>query len=84
MPKTNTQTRQSTGRPLLTTQEAADRLGLAKNTLEKLRIIGRKDDNTPKFVKIGVAVRYDPDELDAWIERNSTRTTSEYDPSGRR
>ena len=64
-------------------EEAAKRLGVAKNTVEKWRMTGRRDDNTPRFVKIGTAVRYDPDELDAWIERNSTYTTSEYDPYDR-
>lgn len=74
--------RQPSGRPLVTTAEAAQRLGLAKNTLEKMRIFGRRDDNAPRFVKFGAAVRYDPDELDEWIERNSAHTTSELDPYG--
>lgn len=83
MNKSTIPARQSSGRPLLNTEEAAKRLGVAKNTVEKWRMTGRRDDNTPRFVKIGTAVRYDPDELDAWIERNSTYTTSEYDPYGR-
>lgn len=68
-------------RPLLTTRQAAEYCGLAKNTLEKMRLYGRKDDNTPRFVKLGSAVRYHPDDLDAWIGRNRAITTSEYDPS---
>lgn len=68
------------GRPLLNTTEAAHYLGLAKNTLEKMRIHGRRGDNAPRFVRLGTAVRYDPDELDAHIERNSAISTSEYDP----
>jgi excisionase family DNA binding protein len=71
------------GRPLLKTAEAAQYLGLAKNTLEKMRIHGRRGDNAPRFVRLGSAVRYDPDELDAHIARNSATSTSEYDPSDR-
>lgn len=71
------------GRPLLTTTEAARYLGLAKNTLEKMRIHGRRDDNAPRFVRLGTAVRYDPDELDAHIRRNTAISTSEYDPYSR-
>lgn len=68
-------------RPLLTTAEAATYCGLAKNTLEKMRLYGRKGDNSPRFIKLGTAVRYHPDDLDAWIDRNRAITTSEYDPT---
>lgn len=70
------------GRPLMTTREAATYLGLAKNTLEKMRVHGRRNDNSPRFVKMRASVRYDPDQLDAYIQRNSTISTSEYDPDG--
>lgn len=68
-------------RRLLTTAEAAAYCGLAKNTLEKMRLYGRKGDNSPRFIKLGNAVRYHPDDLDAWIDRNRAITTSEYDPT---
>ena len=74
--------RPRSGRPLINTVQAAEYVGLARNTLEKMRVYGRRDDNAPRFVRLGTAVRYDPDELDAWIERNSAISTSEYDPSG--
>jgi predicted DNA-binding transcriptional regulator AlpA len=68
-------------RRLMTTTEAATYCGLAKNTLEKMRLYGRKGDNSPRFIKLGTAVRYHPDDLDAWIDRNRAITTSEYDPT---
>jgi excisionase family DNA binding protein len=71
------------GRPLLNTVEAAAYLGLSKNTLEKMRIYGRRGDNAPRFIRMGTSIRYDPDELDAYIRRNSAISTSEYDPTPR-
>ena len=32
----------------------------------------------PRFSKYGRAVRYNIDELDAWIEKNSAASTSEH------
>jgi excisionase family DNA binding protein len=75
--------RPRSGRPLLTTSDAAAYLGIAKNTLEKMRVYGRRNDNAPRFVRMGTSIRYDPDELDAYIERNSAISTSEYDPYGK-
>jgi predicted DNA-binding transcriptional regulator AlpA len=65
---------------LVDTPRAAEYLGLAKNTLDKMRIYGRRQDNSPRFVKLGRSVRYDLRELDAYIARNTTISTSEYDP----
>lgn len=85
MPRSNQQDtpRPRSGRPLLTTSETAAYLGIAKNTLEKMRVYGRRNDNAPRFVRLGTSIRYDPDELDAYIERNSAISTSEYDPYGK-
>jgi hypothetical protein len=45
----------------LTTREAAERLGVAKGFLEKLRMIG----GGPAFLKIGHKVVYERDALEA-------------------
>ena len=50
---------------LLDVRQAAARLGLSKSTLDKMRCRGVG----PKFVKsTDRAVRYDPSDLDAWVE----------------
>jgi excisionase family DNA binding protein len=51
---------------LLTEKEAAQRLGLSVSTLQQRRFRGR----LPAFVKLGKAVRYRPEDLDAFIEQN--------------
>ena len=58
---------------LLTTPEAAIFLGLIPNYLEKLRITG----GGPEFVKLGRAVRYEPQALDRWIAERRRRSTSQ-------
>jgi predicted DNA-binding transcriptional regulator AlpA len=63
---------------LLTETEAARVLGLAVPTLRRWRWAGRG----PRFAKIGAAVRYDPAELRAYIER-STRTSTSDDGGAR-
>jgi predicted site-specific integrase-resolvase len=50
---------------------AAEQLAVAVATLRRWRQKGRG----PRFVKVGAAVRYDADELRAYIERN-TRTST--------
>ena len=61
---------------LLTPRQVADYLGLARSTLAKLRLTG----GGPSFVKLGAAVRYPADLLDAWIaarpRHNSTAAAS--------
>ena len=49
--------------PLLTTQEAARRLGLAAGTLCNWRIRGQG----PTYVRLGKAIRYDESDLDRFI-----------------
>jgi excisionase family DNA binding protein len=56
----------------LTTQEAADLLGLKRTTLEAWRVRGCG----PRFVKLGRAVRYRAADLDAWIESRTRTSTS--------
>lgn len=59
---------------MVDTATAAAYLGLAKNTLEKMRVYG----SGPRFAKYRRAVRYSIDELDAWIQKNSADSTSEH------
>lgn len=58
---------------LVTEQEASNILGLSARTLQKWRLQG----NGPRFVKLGHAVRYDPVELDRYIDDARRRSTSD-------
>lgn len=59
---------------LLDVGSAARYLGLSASTLNKLRCRG----GGPKFLKITrTAVRYDPNDLDAWIAARRRESTSE-------
>jgi hypothetical protein len=60
---------------LLTTGQAAQRLGVSISYLNKLRLYG----GGPVFVKIGAKVVYDPADLAEWIDARKHRSTSEYD-----
>ncbi|MBO6689396.1 MAG: helix-turn-helix domain-containing protein [Henriciella sp.] len=61
-------------RPLLSTKQAAHRLGLSPRTLESLRVKG----GGPRYIQLGRAVRYEPDDLEHWIECNRKTSTSQY------
>lgn len=65
-------------RQLLTTAEAADYLRLKRRTLEDMRVRG----NGPRYYKLGPGrmsrVAYRKGDLDAWVERYSFGSTSEY------
>ena len=58
---------------LLTTIEAAEYLALGKQTIERWRLTGEG----PKFVKMGGAVRYRLEDLDAFVAGNLVQTTAE-------
>jgi predicted DNA-binding transcriptional regulator AlpA len=58
---------------LLNETEAASLLNLAVATLRRWRWAGYG----PRFVKIGRAVRYDPAELRAYIQRQTRASTSD-------
>jgi hypothetical protein len=60
-------------RPPLDTVAAATYTGAKPNYLEKLRCTG----DGPVFIKRNGLVRYDPDDLDAWLEAGKRRSTSE-------
>jgi predicted DNA-binding transcriptional regulator AlpA len=65
---------------MLNTQEAADYLGLAKNTLEKARTYG----DGPYFTKFSSrAVRYAIEDLDAWIAKHRAASSAELDERAR-
>ena len=54
--------------------KAAEWTGLSTSTLAKLRLSGKG----PAYIKLGRRVAYKPEDLDAWIEDNRVRSTSEY------
>lgn len=60
-------------RPRLDSHAAAKYVGLARQTLAKLRTIG----GGPKFEKLGTRVVYDPDDLDAWLALRKRSSTSD-------
>ena len=63
-------------RQLLTTEEAADLLGVSKAFLERDRWAGARIP----FIRIGTrAVRYRHSDLDAYIESKVTESTSQGD-----
>ncbi|PAY06647.1 DNA-binding protein [Bradyrhizobium sp. UFLA03-84] len=57
----------------LDTAAAAIYTGTRPNYLEKLRCTG----GGPLYIKRKGAVRYDPDDLDAWLEAGKRKSTSD-------
>ena len=55
------------------TSQAAEYIGLAKSTLEKLRLTG----GGPVFSKLGRTVVYDRTDLDAWVASRRRESTSD-------
>lgn len=67
-------------RRVLRTKPAAEYLGFAESTLEKLRLSGAG----PRFIRLGTrAVGYDVADLDAWLKtrRRADRTSTDPDPA---
>jgi hypothetical protein len=60
-------------RPPLSTRDAAAYIGARPNYLEKLRCTG----SGPVFIKRNGMVRYDPDDLDAYLAAGKRRSTSD-------
>ncbi|QWK79138.1 helix-turn-helix transcriptional regulator [Ochrobactrum sp. BTU1] len=54
-------------------REAAAYLGLSKSTMDKLRHFG----GGPRYFKLGRAIIYDTDDLDAWRNERSAMSTWE-------
>ena len=62
-----------TSRPLLTPHQAAERLGVKAQVLERWRGIG----GGPVFVKLSSkSVRYRQEDLDAFVEMNRRHSTA--------
>jgi hypothetical protein len=59
--------------PLISEAEAAQALGLSKQTLRRWRWAGKG----PHFLKIEGAVRYDPNDLAEFISASRRRSTSD-------
>ena len=62
---------------LLDTHLAAQRLGLARATLAKLRVKG----GGPPFVKLGAKVLYEMGDLEAWIAAQGKRSSTSDSPT---
>ena len=63
-------------RRLLTERQASDKLAVSPRTLQNWRRYGEG----PRFVKLGTAVRYVEGDLDAWIDEQVRRSTSDPGP----
>ncbi|NOX95823.1 MAG: helix-turn-helix domain-containing protein [Alphaproteobacteria bacterium] len=59
---------------LLTTAQAARRLGWSESAINKARVTGL---NSPPYVKIGRSVRYRPEDLDHFIAERVMTSTSQ-------
>jgi excisionase family DNA binding protein len=59
--------------PMLAAQDAARYLGLAAQTLAKMRVEG----TSPPFFKLGRRVLYQREELDAWLATKRRRSTAD-------
>jgi len=59
-------------RRLLTDPEAATYLGVSLSFLRQGRMEGRRANRSPgpPFIKLGKAIRYDIQDLDAWLAAN--------------
>lgn len=58
---------------LMTTEDAAKRLGVSASKLAKDRLTGA----SPPFVKIGASVRYRASDLDEFVASRVRRSTSD-------
>ena len=58
---------------LWTTEQTARVLGMKAHTLEKWRTTGAG----PPFIYVGGAVRYRPSAVEAWLESQTRRSTSD-------
>lgn len=67
-------TTNDTPRTVLNTRQAAAYLGLAVSTLNKWRCHG----GGPEFLKLGRAVRYDREDLDAFLAQHRVTSTANY------
>lgn len=59
--------------PHIDEREAARILGISVRTLQTWRVTG----GGPPFVKVGAAVRYNPDRLADWLEARTVSNTAQ-------
>lgn len=62
-----------TERRMLRVAEAASHLGLSVSYLNKLRVLG----GSPRYIKVGRAVLYDPTDLESWLSDRRRVSTSD-------
>ena len=62
---------------LHTEQQEAARLGVSRRTLQAWRVRGEG----PPFVKLGRAVRYDPNAVDSWVDTRTRAHTADTGPA---
>lgn len=53
---------------LIDTSATAEYLGVTEQTLANWRYLGRG----PRFYRVGQLVKYDRDDLDAWLDENAS------------
>jgi|HubBroStandDraft_6_1064221.scaffolds.fasta_scaffold1890422_1 hypothetical protein len=59
---------------LMTEHEVSKRLNVSVASLRRWRLLGRG----PAFLKVGSLVRYNPEELEAWLPSLSTGGTERH------
>ena len=64
-------------RALLDTEQVAALLGLRPNTLAQWRMSGAG----PRFVRLGRRVRYQPADVDDWLQSQARYSTSDPGPA---
>jgi hypothetical protein len=69
---------QTAARALLPPSEAARRIDKSESWLAKSRMTGEG----PPFIKIGLNVKYDARDLNAWIDARKYSSVSEYETRG--
>ncbi|WP_442577578.1 helix-turn-helix transcriptional regulator [Mesorhizobium sp. ASY16-5R] len=60
---------------LLNTQQTAEKIGKSTSWLNHSRQTG----DGPQYLKIGHAVRYRPQDVDAWLEQQARRRIWQFD-----
>lgn len=57
---------------VLTEKEAAKYIRMSRSFLSQDRMNGSRENRTkgPRYMKLGLAVRYHKDDLDEWMNRN--------------
>lgn len=60
---------------LLTTEQTAERIGKSKSWVEHARQTGEG----PKYLKIGISVRYRPEDVSSWLEAQARTKVWDFD-----